>query len=175
MERALNKGGAMKHSFFLLTFLILSLLTACSDKGVTQTNREIPSDSSTNGSQSTKVSRSVLLDFLDTLNNQQVGDTLDLFNDEAVITMVDQINVGTTLSENESPYTYSGKAEIKGWLEYQARAISRIVPEEFSESNDIFSVEAAFYYPNQVCNIRVEAQTQGGMFNSLYFYVEKVS
>lgn len=165
----------MKGLIIFLVLTLISLLTACSDNSVTRIRGELPTNSNTSASQPTQDDRSVLVDFLDALNNHQIAETMYLFNDEAILTMVDQINFGTTLPENDSPYTYRGKAEIEGWLEYQAGAIIRIVPGVYRESDNSITLEAVFYYTNQVCNIRVDAQTQGGRFNSLTYYIQKVN
>jgi hypothetical protein len=80
----------------------------------------------------------------------------------------------TSLPHMDNNFTYSGKAEIEGWLKYSIESNLQIAPVEFKASGDITILEAQFYYTNQIIEARLEAQTEAGRFNSLTFYINKI-
>jgi hypothetical protein len=161
----------MKHRLLVLfLFLVLtSFLTACSAINAVPDHDAAFSSNAAQPAQVTPNGTGPLEDFVNAMNNHQVAETLDLFNDSANLIGVDQINDGLTL---DGTYTYSGKAEIQGWLEYQTAAIIKIIPQENTLSTN--TLEAVFYYTNHVEYVRMDAQTQEGRFNSLYYYIEEI-
>jgi hypothetical protein len=167
-----EKVVVMKHLFLVLTLIIVltSFLTACSDKVIssfleatTGTYIDPPP------TQDTLNHSDLLEDFVNAINNHQIAETVDLFDESANLVGIDQINYGLTL---DGTYSYSGKAEIEGWVEYQSERIIKIVPQENKVSSD--SLDVIFYYPGHVEYVTMEAQTQGGKFKSLYYYIEKI-
>jgi hypothetical protein len=161
----------MKHRLLVLfLFLVLtSFLTACSAKNAIPAQDATFSPGADQPAQVTPNVTGPLEDFVNAMNNHQVAETLDLFDDSAHLIGVDQINYGLTL---DGAYTYSGKAEIEGWLEYQTAAIIKIVPQENTLSTN--TLEAVFYYTNHIEYVSMDAQIQAGKFNTLYYYIEKI-
>jgi hypothetical protein len=184
---------------FLLVVLVLfmfagsPLLTACS--GITgnnpppsqaalsstststfTSNSDTESNSnSANSFQTFENDPNILGDFVDGLNNHQVEDLLNLFNEEAILTQVNQFNLGTTLTSDMEYQTSSGKAGIKSWLEYQSAAITGVMPQEYAVSANSVTLYALFYYPDYVEHVRMDAQILGGRFEVFFFYIEKIT
>jgi hypothetical protein len=192
LEAPLTKDTTMrKYLLVVLTFfslISLSLLTACSsNNNNTRASEAVPysttksdtgdsSNSSFNNAfQSFDNDPGTLAEFVDGLNNHQVDTLLDLFNDDSTLTQVDQFNLGTTHSMNVFAQTSTGKAEIKSWLDYQSQAIIGVMPQDYKVSANGVTMFALFYYPGQVEDIRMDAQTQEGRLVFLYFYIEKIT
>ena len=192
LEAPLTKDTTMrKYLLVVLTFfslISLSLLTACSNNNNNTTASEAVLYSTTNsdtgessnssfknGSPSFDNDPGTLGDFVDGLNNHQIDTLLDLFNDDSKLTQVDQFNLGTTHSMNVFAQTSTGKAEIKSWLDYQSQAIIGVKPQDYKVSANGVTMFALFYYPGQVEDIRMDAQTQEGRLAFLYFYIEKIT
>ena len=180
-----------KYLLVVLTFFTLaslSLLTACSSNNNIATSSQeasySTSNSDTDGNLNTNSANalqtfendpSMLGDFVDGLNNHQIDTLLDLFNESATLTQVNQFMLGTTLSTDMEYQTISGKAEIKSWLEYQSGAITGVIPQEYMVSANSVTLYAQFYYPTWVEDVRMDAQIRGGRFDVFFFYIEKIN
>src|SRR5947209_8324096 len=78
-------------SLVVLVILLLSL-TACSESSITHP-QSVPSftNPDTSVSQDAEVDTSLLENFVNAINNHQVNEALDLFNDAAFITEFSQV------------------------------------------------------------------------------------
>jgi hypothetical protein len=157
-----------------LVIMLVSLLTACSNQSVTQ-SRSVYSDLS-NGQfvDDLEVDSSVMENFVTAINNHQVQIALDLFNDGAVVTEVSQIGLGTTLPQNGGNSTLSTKGEIESWLKSEIASNLEITPVEYNAIGKTGTLKSDFNFPDQLVEVRLVAYTQGGRFNSLYYYMERV-
>ena len=166
----------MKHFVVRLPLVIvlMSLLTACSTQRVTQPQSVYSDTSNGQFADDTQVDSSVLETFVIAINNHQVQSALDLFNDGAVVTGVSQIGLGTTLPQNGGNFTINTKSEIETWLNSQIASNLEITPVEYTAIGKTGTLEVQFNFPDQLVEARLVAYTQGGRFNSLYFYIEKV-
>ena len=162
----------MKYLLLILILMPGSFLTACGDNNATPL-QTVPSNSGF--SQPANANPGVLEEFVSALNSHQLQKAIDLFDDTASFTEINQIYLGTSVPDKGLNYTYSGKAEIASWLEYQVAATLQIVPVEYKLSANSVTLEANFYYTDQVHNIRLDAQTQGGRISSLYFFIEQIN
>jgi hypothetical protein len=116
----------------------------------------------------------VLEKFVSGLNKHDFQPVLDLFNDSASLTEINEVYLGTTVPDKGADFTCNGKAEIESWLEYQTAATIHIEPLEYKFTTDMVILEALFYYPDQIQTIQVDAQTQDGRINAFYFFIEQI-
>lgn len=162
----------MKYLFGLLVAVLLltGLLTACAENRVVQGHAVIYTSSA---SQLVSPDISVLEEFVNAMNDQQAQASLDLFDDLIVLTSNAQYNLGTNIALHGWINTYTGKAEVQGWLEYQTGAVIRIVPVASSVAAQVVTLQAVFYYSNFVQEIRLDAVTVGGRIKTLHLFIEK--
>jgi hypothetical protein len=168
---ALKGFKIMKYLLLTLVLLQTGLLTACGGQIAPQ-NQDILSDIS--NSQSPEADPGVLESFVSAINNHSITEALDFFNDSANVTEFSLVNLRRNSELMNLAYTRSGKAEIKGWLEYKISSISEITPVEYKVSDNTVILKAVFNYTDQADTFQITAQTEEGKINNLCFFDEGI-
>src|SRR4051794_28362779 len=126
----------MKYLFLVLLMLLSVLLKACAGTNTHQVqSRQYP----TSAAQLTPESEDdpgILEDFVNDINNHQAREALDLFNDDAVVTEIDQVGLGSNLAVPISPVIYTGKDQIASWLNQEVEANLQIVPRSYQAAGN---------------------------------------
>jgi len=163
--------------FIFVLFLFLSgFLTACSGTtGPQLQDASITSTQITSEDIQVEAATTTLENFVNALNNHQVNQALDLFNEESVVSEVNLTGSETNSLQINLAQSWKNKAEIKDLLEYEAGAINEIVPIEFKASAKTITLKTLFYYNNQVRNIDMDVQAEGGKLIFLRLFIERIT
>jgi hypothetical protein len=165
----------MKYLLAVLLLLLSGLLTACAGNPANSQQSRPVAANTLAASADSDADSGVMDDFINAVNNGQMEEALNLFTDSSVFIEVDQIGLLTNLPQSGGNYTYTGRAGIRDWLQYELEANLNIKPLNYAENGPVISLEASFYYLNQVIDARLDARTQAGRFNSVTYYIQKVN
>jgi hypothetical protein len=165
----------MKYFLPGLLLVLAGLLTACAGNPANPQQPRPVSANTLDASAGISADSGVMDNFINAVNNGQMEEALDLFTDSSVFIEVDQIGLLTNLPQSGGNYTYTGRAGIRDWLQYELEANLNIKPLNYAENGPVISLEASFYYLNQVIDARLDARTQAGRFNSVTYYIQKVN
>jgi hypothetical protein len=169
----------MKYLLAVLLMLLTGLLTAYGGNDTAQNQAAL---AKTLAVPTATPDPGVMEDLVNALNRGQIEDALNLFNDSSIFTEVDQAGLLSVLPDNGQIYpetggnhTYTGKAAIRNLLQYEIESNLNILPRNYTVNNDNITLEASFYFLNEVVDARLNAQTQGGRFNSITYYAQQAT
>ncbi len=154
-----------------LILVLISLLTACSDK--TAPLNQTPS-STTRAAQTSdddEVDYSGLQDFVSAINDQYADAALNLFNDDAAFNEIDQVAMMSNLHQNGWNHMYAGKAEIKDWLAVEIGSNAQIVPREYKLYANYPSMSGTLYYQDQVMDLQLIEKPVNGKISLFIFNI----
>lgn len=164
----------MKNLMVVLVLLVVlnSLLMACSNNSTPNTTAPASTIKSTPTSDD-GVDFSLLEDFVNGLNDQFVDATLNLFNEEATLTEIDQVALMSNLHQRGWNYVYEGKAEIKHWLKVEIEANAQIIPVEYKLYANYLSMDGILYYQDQALDFQLIGKPENGKITHLIYYIVK--
>ena len=152
-----------------LVLVLTNLLTACSVKNASP----IPlvhlitrADGASEAGDFT-----ILKDFVNAINNQQLESALNLFNEEGALAEFDEVAKESNFHQNGYYHHYSGKAEIKDWLRTEIEAIPYIEVAEYKLSGIFLIMNGTLYYQDQKMDFQLTAQTQNGRIELLIYSI----
>lgn len=165
----------MKYVFIVPVLLLSVLLTACSSANSTlEQPAEPPSGVSSPYLETSPADTGNLEDFVNAVNNHQLNDIVDLFNEDALLSVVNQVGIGPTLGSQNWVLTYNGKDQIKSWLKDVVDANLQIAPLSYQVTGQTASLEAFFYYPSQQMKTRLDTSSEQGRFKTMNLYIESI-
>src|SRR6058998_2473456 len=114
----------MKNLMVILVLIVVlnSLLAACSANSTPLAPVPTSTTRVAQTSDYDEVDFSQLEGFVNAINDQYVEEALNLFNEEASLSEIDQVALMLNLHQNGWNHNYTGKAEIKDWLEVEIRS-----------------------------------------------------
>jgi hypothetical protein len=151
--------------------VLATLLTACTGKPV---QNELAAKVNTNNFQPANLETSLMEHFVYSVNTRNQAALMDLFNESATFNMIDLVNVGTTLPQNNYTVSFTGKGEIEGWMELHVPTMGQLEPVEYTFEGNVVNLEALIIFDSQIQHIRLSAVTGDGKFNTLYLYYENI-
>ncbi len=150
-----------------------SLLTACSDYSTPPTHIPAFTTRAAQTSDYDEVNISQLEDFVNAVNDQCAQAALNLFNEEAALTEIDQVALMSNLHQNGWNHIYGGKAEIKSWLEVEIGSNVQIVPVEYKLYANYLSMNGILYYQDQILDLQLIEKPENGKISLLIYYIKK--
>jgi hypothetical protein len=159
------------RSIFLLLILVpVFLLTACSEKPgpFTQVSLATPIVAKVVDD---SVDYSGLQEFVQAINDQYVDEGLSLFNDDAILNEIDQVDLMANLHQNGWNHNYTGDEEIKGWLETEIGANAQLLPKDYKLYGNYPSMDGTLYYQDQVANIQLIEKPVNGKIGLLIYNI----
>lgn len=157
----------------ILSIVLNSLLAACSANSTTPAPVPTSTTRVAQTSEYDEVDFSRLEDFVNAINDQFVEEALNLFNEEASLTEIDQVALMLNLHQNGWNHNYTGKAEIREWLEVEIGSNAQIVPLEYKLYANYLSMNGVLYYQDQVLDLQVIEKPENGKIGFLIYYIVK--
>lgn len=164
----------MKRLFLVPVLLLTALLTACSSSNYALTSPSQPVTADDLTLETPVADTGVLEDFVNALNNQQLNGTMDLFNEDAVFTEINEVGLGPNPGSQGWAFNYNGKDQIKTWVKDEQDVNLQIEPLSYTVAGQTATLEAFFYYPSQQIKARLDTTAENGRFKTFYYYIESI-
>jgi hypothetical protein len=165
----------MRNSMVVVVLIVVLniLLAACSDNPTTRSSTPAATTRAAQTTEDADVDFSLLEDYVNAINDQFVEAALNLFNDEAVLSEIDQVFLMSNLHQNGWNHIYTGKTEIKEWLEVEIGSNPQIEPVEYRLYANYPSMYGVLYYQDQVIDLQLIEKSKNGKINFLIYNIVK--
>ena len=166
----------MKRLFLVPVLLLTALLTACSSLYATPASPSQPVNPTNQALEASVPDTGLLEDFVNGINNHQLNNTMDLFNEDAFINEVNEVSLwpGPGLDYLGSNLIYSGKKQIETWVKDEQDTNLQIKPLSYVVEGQTATLEAFFFYPSQQIKARLDITAEKGRFKTFYYYIESI-